>query len=89
MVDVSPTRPRRSSAEVILAAPGSEVGVGLVSGKHDDSEDFDGVASSPHRAKKAVKPKKKRGDQRALIEQSRLTNNKMGDLFAEIGRAHV
>lgn len=71
-------------------APGSEVGVGSDEDieinddvrEHDDSEDFDGVASSPHRAKKAVKPKKKRGDQRALIEQSRLTNNKMGDLFA-------
>lgn len=29
-----------------------------------------------------AKPKKKRGDQRALIEQSRLTDSKMGDLFA-------
>jgi hypothetical protein len=50
--------------------------------KHEDSDDYDGVASSPLKSRRVVKPKKKRGDDRALIESGRLVESKMGDLYA-------
>ena len=39
--------------------------------KYEDSDDYDGVDSSPLKSRRVVKPKKKRGDDRALIESGR------------------
>jgi len=50
--------------------------------KYEYSDDYDGVTGSPLKSRRVVKPKKKRGDDRALIENSRLVESRMGDLFA-------
>ncbi|KAF8808514.1 hypothetical protein BYT27DRAFT_7255442 [Phlegmacium glaucopus] len=46
------------------------------------SDNYNVIPSSPLKSRHVAKPKKKRGDERALIEQSRLTESKVGDLFA-------
>jgi hypothetical protein len=68
---------------VILFNPMLELTLFLpVKDEDTGSDNYNVIPSSPLKSRHVAKPKKKRGDERALIEQSRLTESKVGDLFA-------